>query len=150
MSEGAGGGQGIVALVRDVWQAFVIPTGLGLFALIKWFGAWQDKRDTDRRTDQQKRDDAFTAKFARLDEQVKAHMQWLENRAERAEKLADEADKRAEIAERERWRMELWVRDYEHTVNNARQIADDARGRAGQPPVEWKPVPRPVLPGDPA
>lgn len=138
----------IWAVFREVWAAFLTPAALGWWGWRKWAVARADDRAKGERTEQQRRDDAFNAKFARLDEQVKQHVAWLESRAERAERRAQEADARADAAERERWRMELWVRDYGNALDNARKDADDARDKAELPPGAWKDVPRPKLPGD--
>lgn len=136
------------AVFREVWVGLVTPAALGWWGWRRWSAARADERAKEGRTEQQRRDDAFNAKFARLDEQVKQHVAWLETRAERAEKRADDADARADAAERERWRLELWARDLDHAMNNARQIADDARAKSGQPPVPWQSVPRPKPPSD--
>lgn len=137
------------AVLREVWVGLVTPAALAWWGWRKWSAARADDRAKEGRTEQQRRDDAFNAKFARVDQQVQQHVQWLKERAEGAEQRAREADARADAAERERWRTELWVRDFEHALNNVRQIADDARAKAGQQPAAWKDVPRPRLPGDP-
>lgn len=138
------------AVFKEIWAAFLMPLGLGWWGLRKWSAARADERLKGDRTEQQRRDDAFNLKFARLDEQVKQHVAWLEGRAARAEAERERAEARADAAERERWRMEIYVERHEHALANARQDADAARSRADLPPGEWKPVPRPVLPGDPA
>lgn len=138
------------AVFREVWVGLVTPAALGWWGWRRWAAAREDEKAKGDRTEQQRRDDAFAAKFARLDEQVKQHVAWLESRAERAEKRADEADARAEAAERDRWRAETYAERHEHALANARQIADAACEKAGLPRNEWRPVPRPALPGDPA
>lgn len=138
------------AIFREVWAAFLTPAALAWFGWRKWSTARADDKAKGDRTEQQRRDDAFAATFARVDEKVKQHVEWLETRAKEADAGAKEADARADAADRERWRMELWVRDFEHALNNARMIADDARAKAALPPAAWQHVPRPKLPGDPA
>lgn len=167
MSEAGGG---VVALVKDVWQAFVVPGALAAFGLAKWLASLRDKQAADRRSDQQKRDDAFAAKFERLDAGMKAHVEWLAAervaavaRADRAEEALDVLrDKcRAELdAQRaahdgavqrmrdERWRLELRVVEHEHEVRNLRQLVDDLERRLNLPPRVWRPLERPAPPAE--
>lgn len=140
-----------VAVGKEVWGAFLLPAVFGWWTWRRWSAGRADERAKEGRTEQQRRDDAFAVTFARVDEKVKQHVAWLEARAERAEKRADEADARADAADAARWRSETYAERHEYALGNARQIADDARAKAVPPlpPVDWKPVPRPTLPGDP-
>lgn len=168
MSEAGAGG--IVALVKDVWQAFVMPAGLAAFGLAKWLATLRDKRDTDRRSEQQKRDDAFAAKFERLDGQMKAHVEWLASeraaaaaRADRAEEALDalrdkaraELDAQRAAAEAalqrmrdDRWKLELRVVEHEHDIRNLRQLVDDTERRLNLPPRVWRPLERQAPTGE--
>ncbi len=155
MSESGGAGTGLAAAVsnaiaaaKQMWEVLILPAIPIGFGVAKWIAVRRDKRDDARRTEDQRRDAAWDAKLARADQQVQAHVAWLEARATYAEARAREADARADAAERERWRMELWVRDYGNALDNARKDADDARDKAELPPGAWKDVPRPKLPGD--
>lgn len=141
MSGEPGGGAGVLETFLRLWHVVLLPLGA---AAGGFFVRWLERRDKS----EAERRDAFVKRFERLDVRDQDWFKRTEGERDRADKRAEDAEARAEAAERERWRMELWMRDYEHALANARQIADDARGRAGQPPVEWKPVPRPVLPGD--
>ncbi len=149
MSGEAGGvGPGVVETFLRLWHVALAPASAALGA---FFWRWIERRDkgvVDRRSDQEKRGAAFAARFDRLDARDQEAFRRSEIERDRAIKRGDDADARADAAERERWRMELWVRDFEHALANARQIADDARAQAGQARVEWKSVPRPKLPGD--
>lgn len=123
------------------------------------FNAWQQRRReraerdkqtaADRRTDQEKRDAAFAARFDRLDAQSREYLQRVEAERDRAVKRADDAEARADEAEREHWRYVLWVQAHEHELGNARHVADRACAEAKLPVPEWRGVPRPRLPGDP-
>lgn len=156
MSESGGAGGGLVAAVsagiaagKQMWEVFILPAGVLGFGVAKWIGARRDKQDTNRRTEEQRRETAWDAKLARADQQVQAHVAWLESRATYAEARAREAEARCDAAEREQRRLEIHVERYEHALSSARQSADDARAEQGKPKVDWKPVPRPKLQGDP-
>lgn len=156
MSEGGGAGGGFVAAVsagitaaKQMWEVFILPAGALGFGVAKWIGARRDKQDADRLTETQRRESAWDAKLARADQQVQAHVAWQEARAVHAEARAREAEARCDAAEREQRRLEIQVERYEHALGTARQIADDARAEQGKPKVDWKPVARPRLQGDP-
>lgn len=139
-----------VAAFKQTWEAFILPGILGWWSWRRWSADRTDKRAQEGRTDQEKREAAFVARFDRLDARDQEAFRRGEAERDRANADRDAAERRADAAERERWRMELWARDYEHALGDARRAADDARAKASLPPAEWKPVPRPTLPGDPA
>lgn len=142
MSVESGGGQGVLETFLRLWHVVLLPVGAAAGGfLVRWFER-RDKGAAEQR-------EAFVRRFDRLDVRDQDWFKRTEGERDRADKRAEDADARAEAAERERWRLELWLRDHEHALGNARQIADDARAATGKPPVEWKPVPRPKLPGDP-
>lgn len=153
MSESGGGVVAAVsagiATVKQVWEVLLLPPIAIAIGAWKYIGTRRDKREADRRSEEQRREDAWNAKLARADQQVQAHVAWLESRASYAEARAREAEADCETAEREQRRLEIHVERYEHALGSARQSADDARAEQGKPKVDWKPVPRPKLQGDP-
>lgn len=135
--------QGSFAVLKEVWGAFILPAVVGWWSWRRWSATRADDRAKESRTEQQRRDDVFNAKFERLDEQVKQHVAWLEARAERAERRGDDADARADAADRERFRLELRVERHKHALANARQQvwALQERGcQPGSPRSEFPPV----------
>lgn len=139
-----------VAVGKEVWAAFIAPGAVAYFAWRKRRDDRADAATKERRTEEERRDAEWKANLDRAGAQVQAHVKWQEERAQYAEAKLQEAETRADAAERELRRLEIYVERHEHTLADARRIADDARSAQGKPPLDWKPVPRPRLPGDPA
>ncbi len=151
--------QAAIAAFKQTWEVFILPSVLGWWSWRRWSAGRADEKAKGDRTEQERRDDAWRARFDRLGAQEQEMFKRREAERDRAEARADrldgemdrlraEHDAAVRRLEREGRRMELYARDLEHTVNNLRRLVDELEGKAGGPRRDWPPLDRPEPPGE--
>lgn len=113
---------GFVALGKNVWQAFIVPAGIAVWAVYKDLSTRREKRVADGQSMQQRREAEQEKRELELNTRHREYVQRIEGDFQEMRKRLQETEAEVIMLRKENWRTELRVQAWRHACRDAQQV----------------------------